>query len=211
MALAAFCRGLRGCHNFCPRPDEEREAARGLAARAAQLNTGDPLTESLLAAGYTLAHDLTTAAIHADLALAFDGGSSWAWGRSGWIKAYLGEAEEAIERFLIARALAPSDRMNFLWCAGIAAGHFDAARYDESARWYERALIENPAAVWLNNTLAPAYALTGRKEHAERSVTEIGRAFPDLTIDQITSGLPHHATYLDRLAEGLESAGMGRR
>jgi hypothetical protein len=52
------------------------------------------------------------------------------------------------------------------------------------ARWYERALVENPAAVWLNNTLAPAYALAGHKEHAERSVTEIARAFPDLTIGQ---------------------------
>src|SRR5262249_51239993 len=156
-----FCHGLRGCHNFCLRPDDERSAARVLAARAEQLNTGDALTESLLAAGYTLAHDLTTAAIHADRALALDGGSSWAWGRSGWIRAYGGEAEEAIERFQIARAFAPSDRMTFLWCAGIAAGHFDAARYDESTRWQERALIENPAAVWLNNALAPAYALAG--------------------------------------------------
>jgi adenylate cyclase len=210
MALAAFCHGLRGCHNFCRRPDEERAVARVLAAQAAQLTTGDALTESLLAAGYTLAHDLTTAAIHADKALAFDGGSSWAWGRSGFIKAYRGEAEEAIERFQIARALAPSDRINFLWDVGIASGHFDAARYDESTRWCERALVENPAAVSINKTMAAAFTLAGRKNDARRSVAELGRVFPDLTIAQIRSGLPFRAAHLDRMAEGLESAGMRR-
>jgi hypothetical protein len=60
-----------------------------------------------------------TAALHADQALALDGGSAWAWGRSGWIKAYVGEAAEAIERFQIARALAPSDPLNFL-CSGVS-------------------------------------------------------------------------------------------
>jgi len=208
IALAAWCHGLRGGHNMCPLPEEERATAHALAGRAAQLNSGDPLAETMLAAGYTLAHDLGTAAIHADRALALDGGSAWAWGRSGWIKAYAGESAEAIERFQIARALAPGDPMNFLCSVGIAAGHFGAARYDEAARWFERALGENPAAVWINNALTPAYALAGRKEHARRSLAELVRAFPGLTIAQIRSGLPYCSSHRDRVAEGLESVGM---
>jgi AraC-like DNA-binding protein/tetratricopeptide (TPR) repeat protein len=208
MALAAWCHGLRGCHNFCQRPDQERAAARELAKRAAQLSSGDPLTETMLSAGYCLAHDLATAAIHADRALALDGSSAWAWGRSGWIKAYAGEAAEAIERFQIARALAPADPLNFLCSVGIAAGHFWAARYDESARWFERALAENPAAVWINHTLTPAYALDGRKERARQSFTELTRVSPHLTIAQVRSGLPYRSDFLDRIADGLESVGM---
>ncbi len=208
MALAAWCHGLRGCHNFCQRPDQEKAAARELARRAAQLNSGDPLTETMLSAGYCLAHDLATAAIHADRALVLDGSSAWAWGRSGWIKAYAGEAAEAIERFQIARALAPADPLNFLCSVGIAAGHFWAARYDESARWFERALAENPAAVWINHALTPAYALGGRKERARQSLTELTRAFPDLTIAQVRSGPPYRSEFLDRIADGLESVGM---
>jgi len=208
VALAAWCHGLRGAHNFCPRPEKEKAAARDLAGRAAQLNFADPLTETMLAAGYCLAHDLATAAIHADRALALDGGSAWAWGRSGWIKAYAGEAAEAIECFQIARALAPVDPLNFLCSVGIAAGHFWAARYGEAARWFERALAENPAAVWVNHNLTPAYTLAGRKEQARRSLSELIRAFPELTIVQVRSGLPFHPTYLDRVADGLESAGM---
>ena len=53
-------------------PDAELEGDDGLAARGAQLSTGDPLAETMLAAGYTLAHDLATAAIHVDRALTLD-------------------------------------------------------------------------------------------------------------------------------------------
>jgi tetratricopeptide (TPR) repeat protein len=208
MALAAWCHGLRGCHNFCQRPDQEKAAARELARRAAQLNGGDPLTETMLSAGYCLAHDLATAAIHADRALELDGSSAWAWGRSGWVKAYAGESAEAIEHFQSARALAPADPLNFLCSVGIAAGHFWAARYDEAARWFERALVENPAAVWIHHSLTPAYALGGRKERARQSLAELTQVAPDLTIAQVRSGLPYRSDFLDRIADGLESVGM---
>ena len=208
VALAAWCHGLRGCHNLCPRPDREKAAARALAARASQLTRGDALAETLLAAGYTLGHDLLAAAVHAERALESDGGSAWAWGRSGWIKAYSGEAAAAIECFHIARALSPADPQRFLWSVGIGAAHFGAARYDVSAHWFERALLQNPAAVWINSALAPAYTLAGRKEPARRSVAEVARAFPDLTISKVRSGLPFRSSYLDRVAEGLEGAGM---
>lgn len=208
MAVAAWCHGLRGGHNFCPRPEQEKAAARDLAQRAAHLTAGDPLTETMLSAGYCLAGDFAPAAVHADRALALDGGSAWAWGRSGWIKAYAGDAAEAIERFQIARTLAPIDRMAFLCSVGIGVGYFSKAHYDESAPWLERALAENPAAVWINHTLAPAYALAGHKEDARRSFGNLIRIFPELTIAQVRSGLPHRAGFLDRIADGLESLGM---
>src|SRR5260370_35369048 len=80
MALAGWCHGLRGCHNFCPRPEQEKEAARELARRAARLGSGDPLTETRLSPFYCLAHDLETAAIPAERARVLDGGSACACG-----------------------------------------------------------------------------------------------------------------------------------
>ena len=106
-ALAAWCRGLRGGHNFCPGSEDEKSAARVLAERAVRLGNGDALTETFISAGYTLAHDLARAEIHADRALALDGGCAWAWGRRGWVHAYRGESQEAIECFQTARSLAP--------------------------------------------------------------------------------------------------------
>jgi AraC-like DNA-binding protein/tetratricopeptide (TPR) repeat protein len=208
MSVAAWCHGLRAGHHFTARPDEEKAAARTLAARATMLNTGDALVETMLAAGYTLAHDLEAAAIHAKRALALDGGSAWAWGRSAWIKAYRGEPMEAVERFQIARALAPADPLNFLCSVGIAAAQFDAARYAESIRWYKRALAENPAVTWTHRFLAPTYVLAGRMDEARRSLAAFTTEFPDLTIADVRSGLPWNVHYLDRVAEGLERVGM---
>ncbi len=208
MSVAAWCHGLRAGHHFTARRDEEKAAARGLAARAATLNTGDALTETMLAAGYTLAHDLGAAAVHAERALTLDGGSAWAWGRSAWIKAYRGEPVEAIEQFQIARALAPADSLNFLWSVGIASAQFDAGRYAESIRWYKRALAENPAVTWTNRFLAPTYVLAGRMEEARRSLAVYTAEYPDLTIADVRSGLPWNAHYLDLVAEGFERVGM---
>jgi AraC-like DNA-binding protein/tetratricopeptide (TPR) repeat protein len=207
-SLAAWCHGLRAGHHFTRRREQEQEAARNLAAQAARLNVGDPLAETILASGYTLAHDLSAAEIHVERALTLDGGSAWAWGRRGWIKAYRGEAAEAIECFQIACALAPVDRLHFLCCHGMASAKFDAGRYAESIGWFERALAENPAAVWINRFLAPAYVIAGRTDEAQRSVAEFLKASPGVTITDVRLGLPWHAGCLDRVAEGLESAGM---
>jgi len=208
VSLAAWCHGLRGGLHFTSQREKEKELARRLAARAAHLNTGDPLVETMLASGYTVAHDLAAAEIHIDRALTLDGGSAWAWGRRGWIKAYRGEAADAIECFQIARALAPVDRLHFLCCHGIASATFDAGRYVESIGWFNRAMTENPGAVFINHFLAPAYVIAGRPEEARGCVSEFLKASPGVTIADVRSGLPWHSGYLDRVAEGLESAGM---
>jgi AraC-like DNA-binding protein/tetratricopeptide (TPR) repeat protein len=207
-ALASWCHGLRAGHHFTSDEDEARKAARALATRAAALGIADPLAETFLAAGYTLAHDLAAAAVHGERALILDGGSAWAWGRSGWIAAYRGETRDAIERFHIARSLAPTDSLGFLHAIGIGSAHLEAGEYGDAIHWYERALMERPNAIWNDRFRAAGYALAGRKEEAAATLTRFKRAFPDLTIAQIRTGLPHTGAFLDRVSEGLESAGM---
>lgn len=208
VALAAWCHGQRGAHHFTARPNAEKQAARDLAGRAAQLDSADPVATALLAAAYTLAHDLPAAELHAERALALDGACVWAWNRSGWLSVYRGDAAEAIGRFHIARSLAPNDPLNFFCSLGIAAANFEAARYDDAARWFTRGLAEHPSAVWINRFRAPAYALAGRREEAQRSVAELLRHCPDITIADFRSALPHTPGFLDRAAEGLEAAGL---
>jgi len=208
MSTAAWCHGLRAGHHFTARPEVDRTAARELAARAARLNTGDALTETMLAAAYTLAQDLHTAARHAKRALVLDGGSAWAWGRSAWVKAYGGCGREAIEEFLIARSIAATDPLSFLWSVGIASAEFQAGRYDESVRWFNRALEENPAIAWINRFLAPAYLLANRTDEGRLALSKFTSAFPDVTIADIRKGLPWNASYMDRVSNGLEHLGM---
>ena len=208
ISIAAWCHGLRAGHHFTARPEAETAVARDLAGRAARLNACDALAETMLAAGYTLAHDLEAAAVHAERALALDGGSAWAWGRSAWIKAYRGQAREAIEEFQIARSLTPVDPLNFLWSVGIASAEFQTARYDELIRWYERATAENPASTWTSRFLAPAYVLAGRMDDGRRTIASFTTGFPDVTISVVRASLPWNARYLDRVSEGLERLGM---
>jgi tetratricopeptide (TPR) repeat protein len=207
IAAAAWCHGLRAGHHFS-RKGSERAMARDLAARAALLNSGDALAETMLTGGYTLAHDLDAAAVHAERALAIDSGSAWAWGRSAWVKAYRGRTAEATEEFKIARSLAPSDPLSFLWSIGIASGKFQTGKYEQSITWYRRAQAENPKATWSDRFLAPAYVLAGRTDEGRRTLAKFMAAFPGLTIADVRSGLPWNAAYLDRTSEGLESAGM---
>jgi tetratricopeptide (TPR) repeat protein len=208
LALAAWCHGLRGAHNLCARPDLEKAVARRLAESATRFNSRLPLTETILAAAYCVVHDVATAEVHVDRALAIDGGSAWAWARSAWIKAYQGDAPEAIERFQIALSLAPTDPMKSLCFAGVGSALFSATRYDEAIHWFTKALIENPSAAWVNHHLTPACILAGRKELARRSFNEIVRSFPGLTIAQVRAGLPFPSDHLERLSDGLESAGL---
>jgi AraC-like DNA-binding protein/tetratricopeptide (TPR) repeat protein len=207
-ALAAWCHGLRAGHHFTSHLQTERDQALRLASDASILSAGDPLADTMLSAAYMLAHDLTAAEAHARRALTTDGGSAWAWGRLGWVHAYRGEAKETIEHCQIAHALAPADPLGFVWSIGIAAANFELGHYDRAARSYQRALIDQPKAIWINRFLAPALAFAGKKDDAKQSLSALRCTFPDLTIAQVRDGLPHTSVLLDRVAEGLGSLGM---
>jgi adenylate cyclase len=84
----------------------------------------------------------------------------------------------------------------------------EAADYKQAIHWYTRALTERPTAVWNDRFLAAAYALAGRKDEARRTLGHFNRRYPELTIAQVRAGLPYSTLFLDRVAEGLESAGM---
>jgi predicted Zn-dependent protease len=208
MSLAAWCHSVRASHHQTPRPDHERQAARRLADRASLFSDGDPTAETMLAAAYTLAHDLDAASVHAARALSGDSASAWAWGRSGWIQLYRGDAPGAIDRFRIALTLAPHDPLKYQWSMGIASAHFEATRYRSAVRWSRRTLLEQPKAITIHRLLAPACALAGARDAARQSVTELTRHFPGLTIADVMAALPLTRDHLNRRADGLESLGM---
>ncbi len=210
LSLAAWCHGVRACLHFTARPKEEQEKARQLSNRAAALNAGDSLTETILAAGYTLSRDLQAAAVHADRAIILDGGSPLAWARHGWISSFTGDLDTAIERLHIARKLGPADPVASASASfAIATAHFQAGRLGEASRWIQRGIAERPDNVGMSPFfLASAHALQNRKEDARRVLTEWKPIHPDMTIGQVQSGWPFKASFMERVADGLESAGM---
>ena len=189
-------------------PDADRARSAELA-RKAQTLAGDATVFAALGTALTFLHDLDAADLMIRKALSVDGGSAWAWSRSGWLDVYKGDAELAIERFKIALDLAPQDGLAFNSLVGIGCAHFKVGNYAEAASWQERALVEHPSATWIHRTMCPAYVLIGAESEARRSVTALRENYPELTIAEVQRGMPPlPQTYCDLVVDALHDVGL---
>jgi len=207
-SLAAWAHAQRIIYHFSADPLEERARSVDLARRALALG-GDATALALLGNALTSLHDLETAELVVRKALSVDGGSAWAWGRSGWIDVYKGDAESAIERFMIALELAPQDSLAFNNLVGIGVAHLNAGRYLEAARWQARALMEHPTAAWVHRTMCPAYVLAGADSDARRSLAALRENYPELTVSEVRRGLPPlQPAIRDLIFDALRTVGL---
>jgi tetratricopeptide (TPR) repeat protein len=188
-ALAAWAHVQRVVYHFTTAPEQERARSIELAHKAQALS-GDATVLAILGNALTLLNELDSAGLVVRKALAVDGGSAWAWSRSGWLDVYQGDPESAIERFKIALDLAPHDSLAFNSLVGIGCAHFKTGNYAESASWQERALVEHPSAIWVHRTLCPAYVLAGARQEARRSLGALREQYPDLTVSGVQRGMP---------------------
>ena len=92
---------------------------------------------------------------------------------------------------------------------GIGCAHFNAGRYEDSARWQARALAAHPSAAWIHRTLCTAYVFDGAKAEARRSVGALRDKYPGLTLSKVSEGLPPlPQAYRDRVVEALHGVGL---
>jgi AraC-like DNA-binding protein/tetratricopeptide (TPR) repeat protein len=207
-ALAAWARVQRVIYHFTTDVHEERARSVQLVRKAQGL-AGDATVLAILGNALTVLHDVDAADAVIRKALSVDGGSAWAWSRSGFIDVYKGDAESAIERFKIALDLAPHDSLAFNSVVGIGCAHFKAGRYVEAAHWQQRALGEHPSAVWVHRTLCPAYALSGASTEARRSLSALREHYPELTSSDVQLGMPPlPQTYRDQVVDALHTVGL---
>ncbi|ANW03979.1 helix-turn-helix domain-containing protein [Bradyrhizobium icense] len=207
-ALAAWAYVQRAVYHFTSAPVEEKSRSLELARRAQSL-CGDATVLAVLGNALTLLGELDTADLVIRKALAVDGGSVWAWSRSGWIDVYKGEPESAIERLKIALDLAPHDPLAFNSMVGIGCAHFKAGQYAKAAYWQERALAEHPSASWVHRTLCPAHVLAGQGPQARRSLGALRHHYPDLTVSEVQRGMPPlPQDYRDLVVGTLHEAGL---
>lgn len=208
LALAAWAHVQRVVYHFTHAPLQERARSLELAHRAAALN-GDATVLAILGNALSLLKEFDAADIVTRKALAMNGGSAWAWSRSGWIDVYKGDPASAIERFRIALDLAPHDPLAFNSMVGIGCAMFTAGRYAEGAAWQERGLAEHPSASWVHRTLCPAFALAGKSPLARRSLGALRQHYPDLTVSEVQRGMPPlPADQCDLVVGALQEAGL---
>ncbi|MDP2333558.1 MAG: helix-turn-helix domain-containing protein [Reyranella sp.] len=208
VALASWVYGQRVVYHFAATLAEDRARSAELARKAQDLG-GDATVLAVLGNALSLLDDLDAANLVIRKAISIDGGSAWAWSRSGWIDVYNGDSDSGIERLKIALDLAPNDSLAFNSMVGIGCAHFESGRYAEAAWWQQRALAEHPTATWIHRTMCPAYVLIGAESEARRSVMALREDYPELTISDVQRGLPPlPQSYRDRVVDALHSVGL---
>jgi tetratricopeptide (TPR) repeat protein len=192
--------------------DPDRESAEGvrLARRAAALGKDDPT--ALWSSGLSLARladEHETGAAHIDRALLLNPNLAAAWSASGWVRIFLGEPGDAIERFERAMRLSPLDPLAYHAFAGMGAACLFAGHYYEAASWARKANHEQPyAASW--RIAAIAYALSDRIAEAREAMTRLREIDPGLRLSNLARVAPpfRRPEDLARYTEGLRKAGL---
>lgn len=207
LALAAWAYAQRVVYYFGSDPSQDRAQSAEYARRALALRA-DPRVLAVAGTALSLLDDESAERVIAK-ALAIDGSSAFAWGRSGWVDVYRGNDDAAIERFMIALELAPTDALAFNHLYGIGVAHFNAGRFREAAQWQERALAEHPSLAWMHRTLCPAYMHAGARDEAAESARRLRAGYPELTLTKVMDGLPPLPQLtLDRMVGALHDIGL---
>ncbi|MGO8865268.1 MAG: adenylate/guanylate cyclase domain-containing protein [Alphaproteobacteria bacterium] len=208
--MAAWCYAWRKWNGWMVDRKQGIAETRRLAQRAAELGKDDAV--ALCRGGFALGHvvgDLEGGAVLINRALVLNPNLATAWLLSGWIRAFLGEPEVAIEHLTRAMRLSPLDPLTFLAQGGIAWAHFFAARYDEVSSWAEKALREQPNYVQGMRMSAAGHALAGRLEEAQKAMACMRQFDPELRVSNLKDVIGFFGTDdFARYAEALRKAGL---
>jgi predicted Zn-dependent protease len=192
-----------------------RRKAGEMAARTNQLAgaraaPADSLVLTLASGALTLAHRLDEADRILDRALALDPSSPWAWLRRAWASAYAGDADTALRQFTTTLHLMPFEPVRHLALIGIGCARFIAGRYDRAARWAQDGVDAHPDSFWGARVVAASAAHAGARTEARATVGALMRRDPSLSVSVARRAWPFPAKIMERLADGLETAGMPR-
>jgi tetratricopeptide (TPR) repeat protein len=188
---------------------EVSEAAR-LARRAVELGKDDAV--ALARGGHALAFvvgDLDSGVVFLDRALLLNPNLASAWMLSGWLRAYRGEPDVAIEHHARAMRLSPLDPTLYHMQVGTAFAHMLGGRYDEASSWAEKAFCDEPNYLPAAGVAAATRALGGHLKEAGEAMERLRRIDPALRISTLKDRHPiRRPIDLAKFAEGLRMAGL---
>jgi TolB-like protein len=207
--MAARCYNWRATNGWMTDPAREVGEALQLARCAVDVGKDDPAALSL--AGFAMARlggELDTGAGLIGQALGLNPNLAEGWRSIGWVRVWLGQADEAIDCFAKAIRLSPVDSYMFNTQTGMASGYFIAGRDEEACSWSDRAIAGQPTFGPALRVGAASQALAGRKERAQKLMALLRAADPTLRISNLQDRAPWDPAGLARLAKGLREAGL---
>jgi adenylate cyclase len=166
--------------------DRNKDEGINLARRALQVTRDDPSVLGLC--GHVLAYfgeDIDAAIKLIDHALTLNPSFANGWLWSGWVRAWAGQPELAINHFETALRLSPHTRTRVFF--GIGVSYLLLQRFAEAAAMLVRTLQEEPSLPPPYRFLAACYAHMGRLDDAQNIIKRLRAISPVIVQD-----IPHY-------------------
>ena len=188
--------------------EPQLQQAASLAARAEELDHGDPWAH--LALGYVAFVRRRTSAAAAEFqrALALNPNFAAAHGYLGWALAFDGQSEQAIAHLKEAIRMSPHDPQNAIFNTGLAIAHYLAGRFAEAVEYGRETLQQRSAFTAGHRIYCASLAQNGQIDEAREALARLKERHPDLSIAWIESNVPYTAAPMAKFVEGMRKAGL---
>jgi tetratricopeptide (TPR) repeat protein len=189
----------------------EEEIRQGLEDARMAIEFGDDDPVALIWAGHAIGilsgeHERAIDVIERGLFL--NPNSADGWWRLGWMQVHF-EADKAIEQFERAMRLSPRDPHISFSQSGVAWAHFLAGRYDQSRRWANRSLNNEPRFLPALRVKIAACGYIGQLEEAKLTISNALQIDPTASLSKwVKFGAKMAQHNLELFVEGWRKAGL---
>jgi tetratricopeptide (TPR) repeat protein len=208
--MAAACHFWRKINGWMEDPAQEVAEGARLVRRAVQLGQDDAV--ALARSGHALGHlvgDLDGGIALIERAQMLNPNLAPAWFLGGFLRAFHGEPDLAIEHFARAMRFSPLDPEMFRMRAGTAFAHLFAGRFDAASSGAEQVFRDLPTFLFPVVTMAASHALAGRINEARQAMQHLRRLDPTLRLSNLRDWIPvQRPEDFAKLADGLRIAGL---
>jgi TolB-like protein len=190
--VATACYAQRYQEGWMKDGDGELSEGKQYALRAVEVGADDAFALCRAAHYFAVAlKDAGTADAIADRALALNPNFASAWVIRGWISAFLGRHEAAVEQFQYSIRLNPLDPQIYATEHGLAAANFFLRRFEIALSWAIKSMAGHNNYPMVVRSAMMNYAMLGRIADARLMQARIHQIGADMTISQLKKWMPY--------------------
>jgi TolB-like protein len=182
--------------------------AEKLAARAAELDDGDPWSH--LALGYVAFTRRHTdeAAEQFKRAIFLNPNFAAAHGYLGWALSLDGQSDAAISHLEEAIRMSPHDPQNAIFYVGLAAANYLADRYTDAIGFGRKAVQQRYGFTGGHRIYVASLAQAGQMDEARAALARLKELQPNLSVAWIENYVPYTPGPMAKFLEGMRMAGL---